>query len=354
MNTSTNPHVSIIILNWNGWKDTIECLESVCKLSYTDFNIILIDNNSEDDSLNQLKSWANGKSKESINTRYPQIVRPPVTKPIKLFDFYMAEHSLISGQNFEKRSILLVENRSNLGFAQANNQGMTIAAELFKSNFYFLLNNDTIIEKNALSGLVRIMMDNRSIKISQPTIYSYETNKIVNAGGKILFWGQTRYYKSIGENEIRDISFINGCALLVRAEIIREYGKLSDKFFHGEEDFELSLRMNRYKQRMICSGKSRIYHKVGTSVIKMMTNYERIGFLFALNRIVNLKDYYPRFIWIIWRIPTLYYFGYLFWIKNHVPLKRTIFLLKKIHEYTDQVNDVKKATIEAIYTEINF
>ena len=54
------PSVSIIVLNWNGWEDTIECLESLYKIDYDNFNILIIDNNSEDDSIKKIKDYCNG------------------------------------------------------------------------------------------------------------------------------------------------------------------------------------------------------------------------------------------------------------------------------------------------------
>ncbi|MBA7519428.1 hypothetical protein ES705_11506 [subsurface metagenome] len=298
-------------------------------------------------------SGADGSSNYNINTRYSEIVMPPVNKPVKLFEFGGGEFRSARGNDLDNGSILLVKNKSNLGFALANNQGMSIAMEIFKSHYYFLLNNDTVIESNALSDLVNIMINDNSIKVSQSTIYSYEENKIINAGGKIFFWGQTRHFKSIENNEVRNISFVNGCALFVHAAVITEFGKLSDKFFHGEEDFEFSMRMNKNRLKMVCSGGSRVYHKVGTSVKKLMQNYERRTFLFALNRTLDLRDYYPRFVWYIWRFLTLNYFVYLFWIKYRVPLKRTFFLVMKVHEYSGKLNDVQKNTVDRIYTELN-
>ena len=54
------PHVSIIILNWNGWKDTVECLESLYQINYPNYDVILVDNNSEDDSLEKLREYCSG------------------------------------------------------------------------------------------------------------------------------------------------------------------------------------------------------------------------------------------------------------------------------------------------------
>jgi len=347
------PHVSIIILNWNGWQDTVECLESIFKLTYERFNVILIDNASSDDSLNQVESWSNGYSNQDIKTKYSEIVLPLVKKPIRIIDY--SEQEFASGTDFdiENKSILLVKNVTNFGFALANNQGIDIAERVFNSQYYFLLNNDTVIEKSAVTDLVTIMTKNNDIQVSQSTIYSYNDNKIVNAGGKIFFWGQTKHFKSIQDDEVRKISFVNGCALFVRASVIKDFGKLSDKFFHGEEDFEFSMRMNKHRLKMVCSGGSRVYHKVGSSVNKLMKSYERRTFLFALNRTIDLKDYYARPVWYVWRFFTLKYFIYLFWIKYHVSLKRTLLLIMNLYKYSGKLNEVQKNTVERIYTELN-
>jgi GT2 family glycosyltransferase len=348
-----NPHVSIIILNWNGWQDTLECLESVLKLEYSNFNIILIDNDSQDDSIRQIKKWSDGVLDYKIDSKYPQIISPEVKKPVTLRE--VDNKNWQEGENNpEKKSILLIRNPDNSGFALANNLGMDIAKAIYNSDYYFLLNNDTVIEKNALKNLVDIMTVNPDVALAQSTLLSYEENKIVNAGGRILFWGQTKYFTTISKEEVRNVTSISGCALFLRAGIVSQFGKLSTKFFHGEEDFEYSLRMKKNQQKMISSGGSLVYHKVGVSVKKMMQDHERRTFLFALNRIVDLKDYYPRFIWYIWLFPSLMYFAYLFWIRYHVPLRQTLFLLIKLYFYSNDLENVNKSTVEKVYKEMNY
>ncbi|WP_342452635.1 glycosyltransferase family 2 protein [Thermococcus stetteri] len=62
------PRVSIIILNWNGWKDTIECLESLYRITYPNYDVILVDNASKDDSVQKIKEYAEGKIK--VNSKF--------------------------------------------------------------------------------------------------------------------------------------------------------------------------------------------------------------------------------------------------------------------------------------------
>jgi len=111
------PKVSIIILNWNGWPDTMECLESLNRLDYSNFEIILIDNNSKE--------------------RLPLV-----------------------NMRFLKLSIFQVFNDNNLGFAGGNNQGINIALER-GADFILFLNNDTTVESDFLKKLVAVAKKNK-------------------------------------------------------------------------------------------------------------------------------------------------------------------------------------------------
>jgi len=185
------PHVSIIILNWNGWQDTIECLESVLKLEYSNFQVLLIDNGSSDGSINQIASWAEGKLHYTIQSRFPDIINPAEEKPIKYCIMDISDYGNIAKDTYCAKLLIIKSNR-NFGFAMANNKGMGIASHLFKSSYYFLLNNDTVIKKDALSNLISMLEKDKSIGAVQSTIYNYYKPQITdNAGGIILFWGQT-------------------------------------------------------------------------------------------------------------------------------------------------------------------
>ncbi len=349
-----NAHVSIIMLNWNGWSDTIECLESVLKLTYDNYNVILIDNHSTDDSLDRIKNWFNGSETNSLDSNFPELIHPLENKPVKVNEFNGNIDA--SRINFRplKREIVLLKNNENLGFAAANNQGMRFAEKLFQSQYHYLLNNDTVIEKDALTNLVEHLKTTNTVSVVQSTIFNYEDkNKIESAGGRILFWGQTKYYKSIDRNKFRNISFISGCALFIRAEVIKSLGYLTELFFHGEEDFELSMRLKKNNIGVICSGGSCVYHKSGRSVKKLLRDHEKPILLFALNRVVDLKNYYAKYTWSVWRIFAVLYFIHLLWMRSGVSLKRSYFLMKNVYKYTNEIKDVKKKTLEKIFQEMN-
>ncbi len=330
MPTNIEPHVSIIILNWNGWKDTIECLESVLKLDYPNFHVILIDNNSADDSADKISCWAEGKRQEPIETSYPEVINPLEKKPLAFVVADLSEYGQIEIAK-QNAKLLFFKSNSNLGFAVACNRGMKIATNYYQSDYFFLLNNDTVIKKDVLANLITILENDKSIGAAQATIYNYfNPGQIDNAGGRILFWGQTKYYRKIDPTEVREISFINGCALCVRTDITTKLGPLSEKYFFGEEDFEFSYRLNKLSIKMVCAGNSQVFHKVGISAQVLLKNVERKIFLFAVNRIVDLRDFYPYLLWIVWKYFALIYFGYLLH-KNKIPFKRTCHVLQVIN-----------------------
>ena len=197
------PHVSIIILNWNGWKDTIECLESVLKSDYPNFNVVLVDNDSQDDSIYKILSWANGAELKSKRTVFPHIVFPPFPKPVKISEIKDFSQSQIKTQKniksyaaYKGTDIVLLRNSENSGFSSANNLAIKSGSILFNSKYYYLLNNDTVIEKNTLSSLVGEMENHKNPVVMTSAIYDYYHSEIIaNLGGKINCWGNRKYYK---------------------------------------------------------------------------------------------------------------------------------------------------------------
>jgi len=350
-----NPHVTIIILNWNGLHDTIECLESVLKLDYDNFNIILVDNNSTDNSVACITDWATKNDYEQLSTKFRDLTYPLEKKPLEFEEITDSSEQQYKDLSLRNKGILLVKNSTNLGFAIANNRAITLGEQLFKSTYFFLLNNDTVISKNALKALIFAMEDNREIGALQSTIYHYDMpGKISNAGGKILFWGQTKYYKKIKPGELKKIAFIHGCAMCVRSEILKKIGKLTEDFFFGEEDFEFSMRLKKKGVLKMCSGNSHVYHKTGVSSNKLLKNPEKKVCLFAINRIVDMRKFYPYLIWRFWKILALIYFMFILNLRYGVGIKKASSIMARLNKYLDLLQDAKKETIDKIFAALPF
>ena len=341
------PQVTIITLNYNSYPDTIECLESVLKLHYPNFNVIVIDNSSADASWSCLCGWAKGEITFDVPTQHHGYVYPLVKKPIEYLCLTVDTSAQIGEQ---KPRVLFLLNRCNEGFARANNRGIRLAFEVYHSQYVFLLNNDTVIAPDALGEIISVMEGNLDIAATQAVIYHYGApEKIANAGGILLPWGQTKYRKKIGRSLWRRVSFLNGCALILRRETVEKYGKLTEDFFHGEEDFEFSLRLARQKALKVCANRARVFHKIGISAHGLLAGQiEKKVLLFAVNRLVDMKQFYSRPLWFFWRELALVYFFLMLILRYRVRIKvawRTINTARKISAPLSKVSDQVVNTI---------
>jgi GT2 family glycosyltransferase len=342
--------LTIITLNWNGWKDTIECLSSILNSFYKNYNIICIDNSSSDNSVNKIKEWLKNPNRHPIETKFSEYVLPLKKNPIPYIELEFKNGQLENFSPDKKTKIILIKSDRNLGFATANNLGIKIAINIFRSKYIFLLNNDTVIASDALQNLVNILEENKNIGVAQAAIYNYsDKNRLIHAGGYVLFWGQYKYYKSISEHELKKIKFASGCAICMRSEVLSKYGYLSEKFFFGEEDFEFSLRMNHHRIGMVCVSDCKVYHKISVSSKKMIKNFQRSVVLYSLNRMVNMKDYYPVLIWYIWRIPALIYFTVLLIFHYKVPIIKSLKSICIVWYFSSRIKDMKKKNFDLIF-----
>ncbi len=151
--------IYIIILNYNGWKDTIECLESVLKNDYENYQIIVVDNDSPNNSMEYIINWAKGKQEVIYdeNSQLKHLSQPFESKPLE-YVLYTKEEALNGGDK-EKESklnnpIIFIQSGENGGFAAGNNIGIKYALTKDDFEYVWLLNNDTVVDEYALYNLV--------------------------------------------------------------------------------------------------------------------------------------------------------------------------------------------------------
>jgi GT2 family glycosyltransferase len=272
------PKVAIIILNWNGWKDTLECLESLYQISYPNYEIILVDNHSEDDSIEKIKEYCRGEVKvESEFFDYKLS-----NKPIHVFEYFKDE---IKDLNLFKRlnsseKIILIKNDENYGFAEGNNIAMRFVLKNFDSEYVLLLNNDTVVEKEFLNDLIRCAIKYPKGGIVGPKIRFYDKPNILNsAGGKIIWSLGAGYNIGMGEkdlgqfDELSEYDYLMGACLLINTFLIRKIGFLDRKFFLLYEETDFCIRAKKAGYKLLLNPKSVIYHKVGISGEKVSPLY---------------------------------------------------------------------------------
>lgn len=222
------PRVAIVVLNWNRRDDTLACLASLGKIDYAPCDVIVVDNASTDDSV------------AAVRAGYPQVT--------------------------------LIELAENVGYVGGNNVGLERALAM-GADYALLLNNDTEVAPDFLSRLVYVTEGDASIGIAGPTIYYYDQPDVVWSAGGAIDWdhGITRM---IGVDEVdrgqwgqepRQVDFVTGCALLIRAPIVRRLGMLDPRFFAYFEETEWCVRVTRAGYKAVHAPASHIWHKISPS-----------------------------------------------------------------------------------------
>ena len=271
------PRVSIIILNWNSWRDTIECLESLYRITYPNYDVIVVDNGSKDDSVQKIKEYCEGKIE--VNSKFFKY--DPNNKPIKVFEISEDEARIgrFNRPLYEKfdsdRRLILIKNKDNYGFAGGHNIGIKFALRCLNSNYILLLNNDTVVDPNFLTEMMNIVLDYKDIGICGPKIYYYdEPRRIWRAGGDFNFWIGMVKGKGADEidhgqyNRISEEKFVDGCCMLVSREVLTKVGLLDETFFFGFEDVDICIRATKSGFKVLYVFKSKIWHKVSVSAKK--------------------------------------------------------------------------------------
>jgi GT2 family glycosyltransferase len=218
------PKVSIVVLNWNGRSDTLECLASLEHLEYANYQVIVIDNGSSDDSVFHIRQ------------RHPHVE--------------------------------LLETGRNLGFSAGCNVGIYRSLEQ-GADYVWLLNNDTTADPGALTSLVGTAIADARTGATGSAIYSARRPHQLDAwgGGRINFWlGRSRHALRPVPDEA--IDFLTGASILISRTVLERMGLLDEGFFMYWEDADYCYRLRRAGFRIAVAGESRIWHKGSASVGK--------------------------------------------------------------------------------------
>lgn len=217
----------IILVNYNGFEDTRECIKSITDVIGELPHIVLVDNNSKD--------------LENLKTLY---------------------------QLYDKLHIIF--NDENIGFGRANNVGIKWAQENIEFEYLLLLNNDTLMEPNTIGQLIKPFSKDPKIGITTGKIM-YEANRdlVWYGGGQIDYnrgWPKIQDYNntatSKGANLSKYVDFISGCVMMFTKESIKRIRGFDDEFFMYCEDLELCMRTRKLGYKLYYEPKSIVYHKV--------------------------------------------------------------------------------------------
>ena len=244
----TMPFVTIVIINWNGKDHVLDCLDSVSKLNYPKdrYHVIIIDNCSTD------------HSQDIIRETFP--------------DYEM----IINPQNY--------------GCAKAENQGLRFSIER-GDDFIWLLNNDVILDKDALLFLIETALLDNNIAVLGPAIFSFERPDIEdNIGYSINFWtgrfkNLTKAYGTDEKKKVRiiDVDSVQGCAILIRVSVLKKIGKFYAGYEAYFEESEFNVRAKKKGFRVVIDRNAIIWHKKSASYNRVIL---RRAFLLLRNLLI--------------------------------------------------------------------
>lgn len=274
-----SPKVYIIILNWNGWKDTIECLESVFRLDYDNYQVIICDNASEDNSVDHIQAWAKGKEPVTINNKSALIslTTPAIKKPISsiLLGRKQAEDGKTVIKN--KVDLIVIETGANLGFAGGNNVGLRYALKQDDVDFIWLLNNDTVVEENCLQNMINYSESLSVPNICGSLILFYDNPEIIQAlgGNHYNKWtgiasttlgrGKSIHDEIAHKDFERQLSYIMGASWLLPRAFLYDTGLMEESYFLYNEEIDWCVR-NNGKYKLCYAADAKVYHKEGSSI----------------------------------------------------------------------------------------
>lgn len=242
--------VGIILVNYNGAKDTVECLNSLYTVNYKNKKIYVVDNNSSEDDLEYLESF--------IDCSYVKLIK-------------LEENLGFSGGN-------------NIGIKEALADGCKVIG---------LLNNDTTVEDDFLNQLVIKLFSDKRIGAVVPQIRDYYNESMVTYGGgeinylkgSVFIEGINRYEDSINNTE-RFVTFGHGCCLFLKKEVILKIGLLPEEYFLYFEDADYSIQLTNSGYKILYCPESIIYHKESVSTKKGSDNFQ---YYFTRNRFYFIK-----------------------------------------------------------------
>jgi GT2 family glycosyltransferase len=316
------PLVSVIILNWNGWKDTLECLESLYQIKYPNYKVILVDNNSQDQSLNKIRQYCQGQIPvetkfvkyhennkpikiREITNQQPEKVGPEI-KGHETVAKEIAEPGIEFDAGDSSKPVLnLLKNDANYGFAPGNNIAIKYTLKTHNPDYIFLLNNDTVVDPDFLDKLVGSSQNDPEIAVAGPLIYYYDfkgrRDVVANLGGKINLSNYPGYYDLSDNYSVDDFSgdlidcdWISGAALLLKIKEL-PVNYLNEKLFFGCEDIDLALNLKEYGYKSVLVKDAFLWHKEGVSRRKRSSEGVKRALMEIRSNLTFLKAHQNHF-----------------------------------------------------------
>ena len=295
------PAVAIILVNWNGWRDTVECIDSVLGQAHRRWHLYVVDNASSDGSVEHLLAWCRNPVADPAWAHHACVRRwcdqqRPAPVPYRLCE--SVESAALPPAN---RGITLIPAGANVGFAAGCNLGVRIARG-HGFDFFWFLNNDTVIAGDALTGLLRRACGTPRPGITGSTILYYDSPGVIQALGGARMDVKTGTSRHIGADMPyaeapadpasvdRAMDYVMGASMLVSREFIDEIGPMREDYFLYFEEIDWAIR-GRGRFSLAYAKDSHVLHKAQASGRKVVAFSTRF---YYRNRIRFMSRFYPE------------------------------------------------------------
>lgn len=282
--------VAAILVNWNGFEDSVAALESLRRASPGPGLVVVVDNGSTDGSGSLLAEWAKrqGMFCAVLDAQHPDCNSTPAVPPWPC-------------------GLVLVLSRENLGFGGGVNLGTRVAASIARPTYILLLNNDATVAPDFLPPLLAELAQPRVACATGLIYYADRRSKLWYAGGRL------NLVRALGAHRTRsapsvscDVEFVSGCFAAIKLDVFQHLGLLPEVYFLYSEDVELSFLLRRAGYRLRLAPRSVAYHKVNAAT-RHWRDSPLVAYLHNRNRLWfarrNLHGHL-RALALAWLVPT--------------------------------------------------
>lgn len=312
--------VYIVLVNWKGAFDTLRCLESIFRSKYTNYKVLVVDNLSEDGSVEIIDLWAHGRMclAERGDSYVESLSFPPIGIKIPFLRLSSGDLNPNNNHEFLDRisdvKLVLIENSENSGFGAGNNVALKLIKTVTDCSYFWLLNNDTVVTKKTLGELVQFCADHPRSVIGSILHYYDKPNQIQAAGGGFFnsFTGKVRTLEKKCDDKL---DFINGASFFAPVAYLYEIGLFDENIFMYFEENDYCIRGKKLGF-LFRSSEAIVYHKMGGSNLGSERAWQQI----FKNKYYVMKKHFGVGAW------QLFYFGALIVNSTHLnanPAKRS-------------------------------
>jgi GT2 family glycosyltransferase len=256
----SEPKVGVVLVNWNRFKDSIECIESILNSSYSNFEIIVVDNNSSDASIDSITSWAESHSSDFSNQN--SVSKKVIKLHVHIANDYSNSYDPISKCYPNDINLYIIKSPKNGGFGYGNNIALKLIDLKSNIDYIWLINNDTVVLNDSMTLMVESA--SQHLGIIGSTLFFYDNKSKVQAYGGGYYSRLTGITRTESKKKPTHLDFINGASLMMSRDVFKKIGYFDESIFLYYEEFDYCFRAAKLGYGCFLSD-AVVYHKHGAS-----------------------------------------------------------------------------------------